>query len=141
MVGRDAGIVACQYDEFFHRTYNEDGSHTAPRDFLKQPNAQLFLHFGENPEGLETRKAETIYKEDIEGKRSDSCDYNPNITHPWAHFSKRVVDSSVQFFEDSLGAPNPINGNNQIWQIKVVFNALGLVGFIMFVGKVLQKFY
>ena len=29
---RDAGIVACQYDEFFHRSKNEDGSRTAPRD-------------------------------------------------------------------------------------------------------------
>ena len=34
------------------------------------------------------------------------------------------------------------NGSDQIWQIKVVFNALGLVGFIMFVvsfAKVLLK--
>lgn len=68
--------------------------------------------------------------------------YNPNITHPWAHFSKRVVDSSVQFFDEALGAPNPIKGSDQIWQVKAFFNALGLVGFIMFVvsfAKVLLK--
>lgn len=139
---RDAGIVACQYDEFFHRTYNEDGSHTAPRDFMKQANAQSFLYFGEDPEGLEARSAETIYKEEIEGKEAARVIYNPNITHPWAHFSKRVVDSSVQFFDEALGAPNPIKGSDQIWQVKAFFNALGLVGFIMFVvsfAKVLLK--
>lgn len=130
---RDAGIVACQYDEFFHRTYNEDGSHTAPRDFLKQANAQSFLYFGQDPAGLESRASETIYSEEIDGKEALRVIYNPAITHPWAHFSKQVVTSSVQFFEESLGAPNPIDGNNQLWQIKVFFNALGLVGFIMFV--------
>lgn len=139
---RDAGIVACQYDEFFHRTYHEDGSHTAPRDFLKQATAQSFLHFGVDPEGLDKRSADTIYKENVNGSEVVRVIYNPNITHPWAHFSKRVVDSSVQFFEESLGAPNPIPGNSQIWQVKVLFNALGLVGFIMFVvsfAKVLLK--
>ena len=27
---RDAGIVACQYDEFFHRVKQEDGTKSAP---------------------------------------------------------------------------------------------------------------
>lgn len=130
---RDAGIVACQYDEFFHRTYNEDGSHTAPRDFLKQADAQSFLHFGKDPAGLDARESENIYQEKVDGKEALRVIYNPAITHPWAHFSKRVVDSSIQFFEESLGAPNPIDGSNQIWQIKTFFNALGLVGFVMFV--------
>ncbi len=139
---RDAGIVACQYDEFFHRSPTEDGFRTAPRDFLQQGTAQSFLHFGKDPSGLELREGETIYKETIDGQEAARVIYNPAITHPWAHFSKQVVDSSVQFFEEALGAPNPIKGSSQIWQFKVFFNTLGLVGFIMFVisfAKVLLK--
>ena len=130
---RDAGIVACQYDEFFHRSKNEDSSRTAPRDFLKQATAQSFLHFGKDPSGLDIRESETIYKEMVDGQEASRVIYNPEITHPWAHFSKQAVTSSVQFFEDALGAPNPINGASQIWQIKAFFNAVGLAGFIMFV--------
>lgn len=33
---RDAGIVACQYDEFFHRVPRGDGSYTPPREFIHQ---------------------------------------------------------------------------------------------------------
>lgn len=40
---RDAAIVACQYDEFFHSVLQEDGSNSAPRDYIDQVTAQSFL--------------------------------------------------------------------------------------------------
>lgn len=130
---RDIGIVACQYDEFFHRTWNEDGTHTSPRDFMEQPTAQSFLNFGADPEGLEHREAETMYTQEIEGEEAIRVIYNPNYTHPWAHFSKRAVADGVEFFDAALGAPLKIEGNDQIWQWKAFFNALGVVGFFMFI--------
>jgi dienelactone hydrolase len=125
---RDAAIVACQYDEFFHRV---DGN--PPREYINQVTAQSFLHFGKDPSTLETRVANTFYTETIDGKEAIRAIYNPAITHPWAHFSTIVVRFSVEFFDRALGAPNPLAHSNQIWQIKAFFNAIGVVGFFMFV--------
>ncbi|MBQ3015117.1 MAG: acetylxylan esterase, partial [Clostridia bacterium] len=74
---RDAAIVACQYDEFFHRV---DGN--APRDYIDQVTAQSFLHFGVDPTGLEERVAGEFYVEEIDGQTAIRAIYNPAITHP-----------------------------------------------------------
>lgn len=126
---RDAAIVACQYDEFFHRV---DGN--PPREYINQVTAQSFLHFGKDPAGLEARTADTFYTETIDGKEAIRAIFNPAITHPWAHFSTITVNFSVDFFNRALGAPNNIANTNQIWQFKAAFNALGIVGFFMFVA-------
>ena len=125
---RDAAIVACQYDEFFHRV---DGN--PPREYIHQVTAQSFLHFGKDPADLETRVAGTFYTQEIDGTEAIRAIYNPAITHPWAHFSSSVVSFSVDFFDRALGAPNDLAHTNQIWQWKAVFNALGVIGFFAFV--------
>ena len=127
---RDAAIVACQYDEFFHRVNGNP-----PREYIHQVTAQSFLYHGVNPEGLEPRKADTFYSKLIGEEEAIRAIYNPAITHPWAHFSTRVVDFSVDFFDLALDAPNYLPGSNQTWPIKAFFNALGVVGFFMFVGS------
>lgn len=130
---RDVGIIAAQYDEFFFRSILEDGTVSAPRDYLKTPYAQSFLNFGvdANKEG-EVRMAETIYKQDIDGEETIRAIYNPSQIHPWNHFSATAVENGVEFFEASFGAPNPIAASSQIWQFKAMFNLLGLIGFVMF---------
>lgn len=130
---RDAGIVACQYDEFFHRVKQEDGTKSAPRDYIDQNTAQSFLHFGVDPTGLDKRSADTYYTEQIDGKESIRVIFNPAITHPWAHFSKNVVADSVTFFDKALDAPIKLDANNQTWQWKAFFNTVGIAGFFMFV--------
>ena len=130
---RDAAIVACQYDEFFHRVTRKDGSHTAPKNFIVQKTAQSFLHFGEDPADAEERESYTYYIKNIDGEDAIRAIFNPAITHPWAHFSKHVVEHSLEFFEKALGAPTPLSYGNQIWQWKAAFNAIGVIGFFMFV--------
>ncbi len=125
---RDAAIVACQYDEFFHRV---DGN--PPREYINQVTAQSFLHFGVDPAGLEKRVAGSFYTQEIDGKEAIRAIYNPAITHPWAHFSTNVVSFSVDFFDRALDAPNELKNTNQIWQWKALFNAIGIVGFFAFV--------
>lgn len=125
---RDAGIVACQYDEFFHRVKQADGSRSAPRDYIHQATAQSFLHFGQDPAGLETRSSYTLYKEAVDGQEAIRVIYNPDQIHPWAHFSGTVVTSSLEFFDNALGAPKAIPYTSQVWQWKAAFNFLGLVG-------------
>ena len=124
---RDAAIVACQYDEFFHRFGGNP-----PREFINSEEAQSFLYHGEDPTGLEERVADTFYAKVIDHEQALRAIYNPAITHPWAHFSMDVVDFSVDFFDRALGAPIDLDGRDQIWPIKAAFNALGVIGFFMF---------
>jgi len=125
---RDAAIIACQYDEFFHRV---DGN--PPREYIHQVTAQSFLHFGAEPAGLEKRTADEFYVQAVEGEEAIRAIFNPPITHPWAHFSSDCVAFGAEFFDAALDAPNKLAHTDQIWQIKAAFNALGIVGFFMFV--------
>lgn len=59
--------------------------------------------------------------------------YNPAIIHPWSHFSQRSTVATISFFEQALGAPNPLSATDQIWQWKVVANTVGLVAFFLFI--------
>ena len=124
---RSAGIVACQYDEFFHRV---DGN--PPREYINQVTAQSFLNFGADPAGLPFREA-GFYQQEMDGKTVYRAVYTPAITHPWAHFSTNVVSFSVEFFDKALSAPKDLAHTDQIWQWKAAFNGLGIVGFFLFV--------
>jgi hypothetical protein len=129
---KDVGIIADQYDEFMLRDVDENGSQTAPRDFIKYGNAQSFLYFGTDPTGKELRSADTMYQENINGKDAIRVVYTPAITHPWSHFSKLSTIATIEFFDTTLGAPKSIPATNQIWQWKVFFNVLGLIGLAIF---------
>lgn len=131
--GRDVGIIAGQYDEFLFQEVNEDGTKLLAKDFIKSDNAQSFLNFGAEPVQGELLKANVMYKENVNGEEAVRVIYNPAITHPWSHFSKRSATATIEFFDASLTAPNSISADNQIWQLKEIFNAVGLVGLALFV--------
>lgn len=130
---RHVGVVAPQYEEFFMLDIDAAGNVTAPRYFINHNNAQSFLHFGRNPEGLPRRTAETLYRELIDGQQAIRVIYNPAIIHPWAHFSSQATYGTIEFFEAALGAPNSIAPSNQVWQWKVFFNTLGLISIFIFI--------
>ena len=84
---------------------------------------------------------ESIYSTDevVEGKTYDNAKtgygivfYSPWEIHPWNHFSTTTSRYTIEFFETSLGAPNPLPDSNQIWWLKEIFNLLGLIGFFIF---------
>jgi hypothetical protein len=58
--------------------------------------------------------------------------YTPWEIHPWNHFSTTSSRHTIDFFEQTLGAPHPLPGSNQVWWLKELFNLAGLVGFFMF---------
>lgn len=132
--GRDVGLVADQYDEFFFRSYDENGvALTAPRDFVGTPNAQSFLNFGADPATAdETREAGQFYTESVDGTDARRILYTPAQTHPWGPFSKQTTSDVIAYFDATLGAPEAIDPAAQVWQWKEFFNALGLVGFGIF---------
>ncbi|RCX07535.1 prolyl oligopeptidase family protein [Anaerobacterium chartisolvens] len=130
---RNAGIVAAQYDEFFMRDVDQNGNPTSSKDYIKYSNAQSFLHFGIDPKESDNRVADTIYRQTIDGKEAIRVIYNPPITHPWSHFSERSTSATIEFFNAALGSPNSIPAGSQVWQVKELFNLIGLIGFTMFV--------
>ena len=126
---RHMGIVAAQYDEWFFDDTDANGNPTLPREFINNKNAQSILYFGEDPAGKELRAANTIYTNENGAIR---VIYTPAIIHPWSHFSYRSTVGTIEFFDAALTAPISIAPTNQIWQWKVVFNTIGLIGFFMF---------
>ena len=129
---RDVGVIAGQYDEFAFTILDANGNKLPKQDYIHSANAQSFLYFGEDPAGKEEREGNKVYTQTIDGKEAMRVIYTPHITHPWSHFSYRSTKATVEFFEQALGAPNPIPGTNQVWQWKTVFNIIGIVGFFMF---------
>lgn len=131
--GRDVAILAAQYDEFFHKYVDDQGISREAPYFLAGVNSQSFLNFGVDPTGLEKRVAGTVYYQEIDGEEAMRVIYNPNIIHPWSHFSAKSTSSVIDFFTEALDAPNPIDSSNQVWQWKEGFNFVGLIGFAIFV--------
>ena len=131
--GRDVGIVSAVYDEFFHMYKDENGVEREAPYFMEHETAQSFLYFGRDPEGLDKREAYVSYHEKTDGEDAIRVIYRPAIIHPWSHFSARSTAGVIEFFENSLGAPNPIPAGNQIWQWKEAFNCLGLLGLVIFI--------
>lgn len=126
---RDVGLVADQYDEFFFRSYSPEGVVlTAPRDYITTPNAQSFLNFGIDPAAGEERVAGEYFTEG----GIQRVVYTPAETHPWGTISKTTVGSQIEFWENTFEAPTPISADTQVWQVKELFTALGLIGFGIF---------
>ena len=125
---RDVGIIADLYDEFFFWTEDENGNTVPPKDFATTDDAKNFVNFNSGAEGV----ADVVAGQYYTNGDAFRVIYQPNCTHPQVHFSSECVGYGVSFFEDALGAPNPIAPSNQVWQIKTVFNFVGLVGIVMF---------
>ncbi len=130
---RDVGIIACQYDEFFHKSTDENGNQRSSYYFMDTANAQSFLNFGKDPTDLPTRDSYTYYHDTIDGKDTIRIIFRPDIIHPWSHFSAKSTSYTIEFFENTLGAPNPLPANDQVWQWKEAFNLVGLIGIVLFV--------
>lgn len=129
---RDAGFIAAQHDEFFGSIRIDDDSYAASRDYIHTAAAQSFLYFGTDPTGQEERAANTIYTEEIDGESVNRAVYTPDCIHPAAPTNSEAAAAGIDFFEASFGAPNSIASSNQIWQWKLAFNTLGLVGLLLF---------
>ena len=130
---RDMGIIAGQFDEWFFDSTDLDGNVTLPKDFVTSVNGQSILHFGKDPATVsEVRQANTLYHETVDGQDAIRVIYNPDIIHPWSHFSYKSTVGTIEFFDAALDAPIKIAPTNQVWQWKVVSNTIGLIGFFMF---------
>lgn len=133
--GRDVGMVSAVYDEFCHMYTDENGVDREAPYFMEHSTAQSFLNFGRDPSGLAKREAGKCYHESIGGKDAIRVIYRPAIIHPWSHFSARSTSKVIEFFTETLEAPKPIASGRQVWQVKELFNFIGLLGFASFIGS------
>ena len=71
--------------------------------------------------------------------------WNPDITHPQGTFSKIATELTIDFFYAAFGTPNGgtyIAATNQVWQMGVVFQTIGLLAFFasaLVIGGMLLK--
>lgn len=129
---RDVGLIASEYDDFYFGTYDDKGNMlTNPMHFLETDGAKKFLNF--NEDGFTgTAEGGKYYTKDFDGKTSYRVIFRPTCIHPMVVFNHKCVSFAMDFFAKTLGAPNAIDPNNQIWGWKVLFNAVGLAGFFIF---------
>ena len=133
------GTIMCQYDEF---SIVRDNSY----DYLNSTQANLLIsqaypdisgsvvsgqiYTADGPVTPDIAKGETLNGE------KGAVVYWPNIIHPWAHFSSRCSGYATTFFYSVLGIPSGakfINPSNQIWQLKEIFNFIGLIGMLLLI--------
>ncbi|MBR2808203.1 MAG: hypothetical protein IKD65_03785 [Oscillospiraceae bacterium] len=130
---RDVAVISAVYDEFFGTSVAADGSPLSSPYFMETATAQSFLNFGRDPAECDVREAYTEYREEVDGKDTLRIIYRPPIIHPWSHFSARSESYICDFFSKTLGAPNPIDPADQVWQWKEAFNFVGVIGFVLFI--------
>ena len=130
---RDVAVVSAVYDEFFGTSTAADGTKLSSPYFMETDCAQAFLNFGADPATAEKREAYKEYYQEVDGKNTLRIVYRPPIIHPWSHFSARSESYIIDFFSKTLGAVNPIEPTNQVWQWKEAFNFVGVIGLVMFI--------
>jgi len=151
MGSRPVGFIAGLYDEFF---FNDPAATAAAGGSVQRsywpatPVGRQFL--GLDPAGVagqslawhHANSGELILEDNVvRGSETGlRIIYAPNEIHPWNHFSSTSVNYKIGFFEGVF--PNPANTGvtGQMWQWKVVFNFVTLVGFFMLIPPVMTVF-
>ena len=59
--------------------------------------------------------------------------YQPPVTHPGDHISRRAIGHSIDWFAQTLSGGTPIASDNQIWMYKELGTTIALVGFVVLV--------
>ena len=118
----DLGIVAGQFDEFYPSMSGYYGF-----ELLTNENTQNLVAVQTGIALNGPAEEGKFYTNEINGYVLAL--YNPAEFHAQNHFSMATVGYIADFFEETLGAPNPMPGSNQIWWLKEAFNFIGLIGF------------
>jgi len=116
------GVIAGQFDEFFSGMSGGRGYELLTSDTTNNLVAvQTGISLNDVvEEGKFYVNANNGYKLAM---------YNPAEFHAQNHFSIVTVGHVADFFEETLGAPNPKPGTSQTWWLKEAFNLIGLIGF------------
>ena len=141
---RPVGFVAGLYDEFFFNNPEATaaaGGTVQRSDWTQVPAGRMFL--GMAPESSGGVSNQWVYAESGEMILSDNVVresqtglrivFTPGEIHPWNHFSATTTSYIIDFFDTAMGHPSYLSMGNQIWQWKVFFNFIALIGYFMLV--------
>jgi pimeloyl-ACP methyl ester carboxylesterase len=62
--------------------------------------------------------------------------YIPNVIHPADHWSTAAVGNAIDFLQQAMPAPSPVDHNDQTWRLKEYGTLLALAGAIMLMFSV-----
>jgi len=147
---RPVGFIAGLYDEFFFNEpeANAAAGGTVQRSYWPATVAgRMFL--GLDPAGPAGRSSQwynassgvlMLGENAVRGPQTGRrIIYAPNEIHPWNHFSATSVGYAIDFFTDAFPGPNTnLGAGNQIWQWKVFFNFVTLVGFFLLIVPIMS---
>ncbi len=114
-------VIFGEYDEFSELMWGKDRA----VDLVEAPN--LKNAFGVT-EPVEPFKLYGSFED-----RTARMLYTPEETHPRNHHSSESIGYAVDFMQQSIPAPEPLETGNQAWQWKELGTLLVLVGLILFV--------
>jgi hypothetical protein len=57
--------------------------------------------------------------------------YQPPVTHPADHFSRRAIGHAIDWFQTTLDGGRPLSAEDQIWFWKEFGNLLALIGMVV----------
>lgn len=109
-------------------------------EFQMQSESLGCLNSDTNKHYIAIQTGNTIVGDIEEGKAYESANgysltfYNPAEIHALNHFSIQTETAILNLFEDSIGSPVKISSTNQMWWVKELIQAVGLVGFFLFVA-------
>lgn len=127
---RSVGLYYTFYDHVFFNTQDDTGKPVSAQEFLSSNEAKSFASFGQLPsefKGDEVLPGHT-YSTDINGKQVIRRITKANEIHPKPQGGSGAVASVVDFFQDTLQAPEYKIGSMQIWKFYSISSILALAG-------------
>lgn len=127
---RSVGLYYTFYDHVYFSTQDDTGKIISAQEFLGSNEAKSFASFGQAPsafQGDEVLPGHT-YSTDINGKQVIRRITKANEIHPKPQGGSGAVASVVDFFQETLEAPQYKLGSMQIWKFYSIASILGLAG-------------
>lgn len=137
--GVNVGFVCGTHDPFNNVSYAPVAGYL-PGDLTVKSEIKNFINLGVPGTFAENEMADPNVKVEI-GKvygsfaeKNARVVYNPEyITHASGTIGEAAIRDCVQFFTESLGAPNPIESTNIRSRLHIFIGAIGLVGLLMLI--------
>ncbi|WP_407271147.1 alpha/beta hydrolase family protein [Radiobacillus sp. PE A8.2] len=119
------GIVFSKYDEFAPLMWGVEKAVNA------NESEKMMKVFGTD-EPVEEGKLYGSFEE-----QSARVYFSPPVIHPGTHWSTESIGTVVDFLNDAIPAPNPIDADQQSWKTKEIATFVGFIGAIMLLIAVL----
>lgn len=140
---RNIAVLADLYDEFFFTEKLDDGSVysndanrfletlSSPVEYVSSSIAQSFLHFGEDPEGLEARTDSVVYEKEYADGTGTREIRSINQDHMAGHYSLTVMNEVVDFFDRVVPTGSGATGVGLVVGYDT-FAFVGMAGMLLF---------